>query len=189
MKDLPSNIQYFHIIGNKDKCKNEDIHIDFEEHIIYSNTLDDYNSLPSKVITTLAGINNKFNFKYIFKTDDDQQLVKKNFFLQFPKLLETKSIQKKKSHYGGFTLNCEKHISTYYKVHDCLPRDLLLEKTIYANGRFYFLSKESVEHLILKKELIEHHYIEDHAIGLYLDHNFKENMFHFDSKKIFYDNT
>ena len=186
LKKLPSNIQYFHIIGDKDKCNNDDIHIDFDEHIIYSNTLDDYNSLPSKVITTLKGVNNLFNYKYIFKTDDDQILIKEQFFLTFPKLLEN---YESKSHYGGFTIDCKEHISHYYQIHNCLPRNILLKATIYANGRFYYLSNSAVANLITKKSSIEKHYIEDHAIGLYLDPQFKENIIHFKTHDIFFDGT
>jgi len=179
---LPENIKYYHIIGNKEKCQNETIVIDEKERIIYTNTNDDYNSLPSKVITALQGVNQHFNFKYIFKTDDDQQLVKPQFFHQLPNIIN--SIQ---SHYGGYNVEVPDHISSYYMVHDCLPRDLLLNACNYCNGRFYFLSKEAVTHLITKKTSIEKHIIEDHAIGLYLDDNYKANMMNFDTRKIFID--
>ena len=77
LKHLPHNIQYFHIIGDKDKCAHTDIYVD--EHVIYTNTLDDYNSLPAKVITALKGIHDTYSFNYIFKTDDDQRLIKPSF--------------------------------------------------------------------------------------------------------------
>ena len=47
--------------------------------------------------------------------------------------------------------------------------------------------KSAVENLILKKELIKKRYIEDHAIGYYLDESFKNNILAFDTKKCFYD--
>jgi hypothetical protein len=169
LKHIPSNIKYYHIIGDKDKCNEQDILIDDTNSIIYTNTLDDYNSLPSKVITVLKGIYSTFNFKYIFKTDDDQNLISKTFFPDLIKLLETS-----KYHYGGLCLTVKDHISTYYTVHDCLPRDLLLKGTTYANGRFYLLSKLAVCDLVSKKKDIEKHIIEDHAIGLYLDNKYKE---------------
>lgn len=169
LKDLPSNIKYYHIIGDKDKCNENDIFIDDTNNIIYTNTLDDYNSLPSKVITALKGIHSTFNFKYIFKTDDDQNLIFKTFFTDLINVLE-----KSNYHYGGLCLTVNDHISKYYLVHDCLPRDLFLKGTTYANGRFYLLSNVAVRDLIRKKEYIEKHIIEDHAIGLYLDNKFKQ---------------
>ena len=184
LKELPDNIYYFHIIGDKDKCDDNDIYID--GHIIYTNTLDDYNSLPAKVITALKGINDNFSFNYIFKTDDDQTLIRPSFFPNICNLLKHKTPQ---SHYGGFILNINEHISRYWTVHSCLPKNILLKKTSYANGRFYYLSLEAVKNLITHKSKIETHYIEDHAIGLYLDAVYKENMIQFDTRKIFCDNT
>jgi len=184
LKKLPSNIKYFHIIGDKKICDDKNIHIDFNENIIYCNSDDDYNSLPSKVITTLDGINELFDYKYILKTDDDQNLIQPNFFIEFPKLILNKTPI---SHYGGFTIEINTHTSNYYIYHDCLPRDVILEGTTYCNGRFYFLSKNAVENLILKKELIKKKYIEDHAIGYYLDQSFKDNILVFDSRKSFDD--
>jgi hypothetical protein len=169
LKHIPSNIKYYHVIGDKEKCNENDILVDDTNSIIYTNTLDDYNSLPSKVITALKGIYSTFNFKHIFKTDDDQDLISKTFFTDMIKVLESSNY-----HYGGLCLTVKDHISTYYTVHDCLPRDLLLKGTTYANGRFYLLSKLAVSDLIYKKKDIEKHIIEDHAIGLYLDNKYKE---------------
>lgn len=58
-----------------------------------------------------------------------------------------------KFHYGGHIVNiCNDHISKYYIEHDCLPRNILMKKGIYCNGRFYFLSKESIADLLTKKK-------------------------------------
>jgi len=153
LKNIPPNMNYYHIIGNKEKCNKQDISVDEKEHIIYCNTLDDYNSLPSKIITTLKGVNTHFQYKYIFKTDDDQMLIKENFFNVFINVLEHKQPC---IHYGGHMVTIHKdHYSQYWKVHNCLPERLLLEATTYANGRFYFLSKQAVECLISKKTHIE----------------------------------
>jgi hypothetical protein len=185
LKDLPSNIKYYHIIGDKEKCGENDILIEENENIIYTNTLDDYNSLPAKVITALNGIRSAFDFKYIFKTDDDQMLIQPAFFTDLPNYL-TNNVN---HHYGGFIVKVDDHISKYYTVHDCLPRDLLLKKCLYCNGRFYMLSKPAIENLLTKKSKISQHIIEDHAIGLYLDDKYKENMLYFDSRLVFNDDS
>lgn len=187
LKSIPDNITYYHIIGDKEKCKNEDIYIDENDKIIYCNTLDDYNNLPAKVITTLRGINKYFNYKYIFKTDDDQKLNKENFFIDFPKLLENKI---PKYHYGGHIVNIQNDtLCNYWHIHNCLPKNNILKATTYASGRFYFLSKKAVENLITKKEIIEKHYIEDHAIGYHLDSIYKKNTLNINTCKIFFDNS
>ena len=143
--------------------------MDEDESVIYTNTLDDYNSLPSKVITALAGIHSKFDFKYVFKTDDDQDLTIADFFIQLQN-----ELVKSQYHYGGYIVPCPDQVSDYYKTHDCLPRDIYLKRTVYASGRFYLLSRLAVGDLITKREDIEKQYIEDHAIGLFLDDRLKQ---------------
>ena len=169
LKTIPSNIKYYHVIGDKEKCNGLDIYVDENESVIYTNTLDDYNSLPSKVITALAGVYSNFDFKYVFKTDDDQDLTLNDFFIQLQKQLVNSQYN-----YGGYIINCSGGVSDYFNTHDCLPRDLYLKPTIYATGRFYFLSRTAVEDLITKREDIEKQFIEDHAIGLFLDTRLKK---------------
>jgi hypothetical protein len=184
LKTLPQHIRYYHVIGNEAKCENNEISIDEDNKVIYTNTKDDYNSLPSKVITALTGVLEKFDFKYIMKTDDDQKLIVPDFFDSF-----INTLNEKKIHYGGYSVVVPDHVSKYYKVHDCLPRDLFLKSTKYISGRFYFLSKEAVQDVVSKKEAIKEHIIEDHAIGLHLDEKYKKSLYHFDTRKIFVDDT
>ena len=169
LKTIPSNIKYYHVIGDKEICNGQDIYVDDNESVIYTNTLDDYNSLPSKVITALAGIHSQFDFKYVFKTDDDQDLTLNDFFIQLQKQLMNSQYN-----YGGYIINWSGGASEYFNTHDCLPRHLYLKPTIYATGRFYLLSRTAVEDLITKREDIEKQFIEDHAIGLFLDARLKK---------------
>lgn len=191
LKTLPTNMKYYHVIGDKEKCGNNDIIIDETENIIYTNTLDDYNSLPSKVITALKGIHSTFDFKYVFKTDDDQELVVEDLFICIQQELLKNAIQYRGSkyeiHYGGLIRWVPTHISNYCDVHACLPRYLILSATHYANGRFYLLSKSAVEDLLTKKKDIEKQIIEDHAIGLFLDPILKTKVLHINSKLAFKD--
>ena len=179
-----TDIDYFHIIGNKDKCSNKEYYFDNDNRILYTSTNDDYLSLPHKIITAMKAIHDTYDYKYIFKTDDDQMLIEPNFFNTLKTLL-IKSVY----HYGGYKLNVPDHISTYYLVHDILPRDLFLKGTEYCNGRFYLLSKSAVENLLIKQKQISKHIIEDHAIGLYLDDEYKKKCLVFNSKKYFIDDT
>jgi hypothetical protein len=191
LKKLDSNIIYFHVIGDVDKCKNNnnnnnnynaDYFFDFHNKILYTKTKDDYLSLPHKVITALEAVNYTYNYDYIFKTDDDQELVDDGFFNKMMTTLSTKNYN-----YGGRLLNVNDHYSTYYAVHSELPKKLLLRRTSYCSGRFYFLSKASVIDLLDKKEHIKKHIIEDHAIGYYMDDHMKKNALHFLSDHFFRD--
>ena len=47
-----------------------------------------------------------------------------------------------------------------YKIHPELPKQLPLYKTKYCSGRFYFLSREAVSHLIAKRESVCKEYLE-----------------------------
>lgn len=190
LKKLDSNIIYFHVIGDVEKCKdnndnnnnNDDYFFDFHNKILYTKTKDDYLSLPHKVITALEAVNNTYNYDYIFKTDDDQELVDDGFFNKMMTTLSTKNYN-----YGGRLLNVNDHYSTYYTVHSELPKKLLLRRTSYCSGRFYFLSKAAVIHLLDKKEHMKEHVIEDHAIGYYMDEHLKKNTLHFLSDRFFRD--
>ena len=186
LKNLDNNVIYFHVIGDVEKCKcndNNNYFFDFHSKIIYTKTKDDYLSLPHKVITALEAVNNTYNYDYVFKTDDDQELVDDGFFTTMIKQLSSS----KNYNYGGRVLNVNDHYSTYYTVHSELPKKLLLKKTSYCSGRFYFLSKAAVINLLYKKEQVKEHIIEDHAIGYYIDDHLKKNTLHFLSDRFFCD--
>jgi hypothetical protein len=181
-----NNIIYFHVIGDVEKCKNNNddanYFFDFHNRILYTKTKDDYLSLPHKVITALEAVNHTYNYEYVFKTDDDQEPVDDDFFNKMMTTLSTKNYN-----YGGRLLNVNDHYSTYYTVHSELPKKLLLRRTSYCSGRFYFLSKAAVVNLLSKKERIKEHVIEDHAIGYYMDDDLKKNALHFLSDHFFRD--
>lgn len=182
------DIDYFHIIGSKEKCaatKSKKHLFDNDNRILYTATNDDYLSLPDKIITAMNAINETYHYKYIFKTDDDQNVIQPSFFKTIMQILSiasngsadasgVKGAAPLPYHYGGFKISVPDHYSTYYTVHNELPRKLFLKATEYCNGRFYLLSKEAVENLLKKKEDISKHIIEDHAIGLYLDSQYRQ---------------
>ena len=183
-----NNIIYFHVIGDVEKCKenndddNANYFFDFHNKILYTKTKDDYLSLPHKVITALEAVNHTYNYEYVFKTDDDQELVDDRFFNKMMTTLSTNNYN-----YGGRLLNVNDHYSTYYTVHSELPKKLLLRRTSYCSGRFYFLSKAAIIDLLDKKEHIKEHVIEDHAIGYHMDDHLKKNTLHFLSDRFFRD--
>lgn len=167
---LPTTIKYFHVIGDPLKCGSEVYFIDNENSIIYVNTKDDYLSLPHKIISAIAAVHSTFTYDYIFKTDDDQMLINTAFFTNIESRL-TNDV-----HYGGYTLDIDTHTSSYWEVHDVLPKNLILEGTTYATGRFYLLSRHAVTELLKSVVEIAGRMIEDHAIGYYLPANLKINM-------------
>ena len=77
---------------------------------------------------------------------------------------------------------------SHYKVHDCLPRNLFLKLQNMLTVDFIFIER-SCTRCVSKKEDIKKHVIEDHAIGLYLNEKYKDTLLHFDTRKIFFDNT
>jgi len=180
---FPINL-YFHVIGNINL--ENDYLIDYENNILYIKVEDDYVNLPKKVIRAYEIIINNFpNIKYIFKTDDDQNLIDNKYFNILINILNKKE---PKVHYGGFIIDVKNpYFSKYYRIHSELPKYLPVYKTKYANGRFYFLTKEALYDLINNKELIEKEYLEDYAIGFNLNEKFKTNMLFIDSNKYFVD--
>ena len=183
LKTIPSFLKYYHVIG--DESLDSDFTFDDVNNILWLKTPDDYNSLPKKVIQSYIAVNASFEYKYIFKTDDDQILTNTNFFNTITKLITNK---KPVSHYGGYVVDVPfSYLSQYHIIHPELPKHLPVYATKYCNGRFYFLSKLAIEDLITKKANIINEYLEDYAIGFNLDERYKIDILNIATNKIFTD--
>jgi len=178
-----SLMPYFHVIGIPEL--ESDYTFDRDNHILYLKVMDDYNSLPKKVIAAYTAIYKEYTFQYIFKTDDDQMLANIQFLKTIQNLLLSKL---PRIHYGGQIINVDKpYLSQYYQIHPELPQYLPVLQTKYCSGRFYFLSELAVQQLISKTQNINKEYLEDYAIGYNLDPVLKDNMFHIQTNKYFTD--
>jgi hypothetical protein len=202
LQQLPPNIIYYHVLGQEqspdlkqEKGQSPDLKqdlkqdyiIDEQERVLYVNVADDYNSLPKKVIAAYKAINSIYDFKYIFKTDDDQNVKNTRFFNILMIILKTNA-NANKSHYGGHIVDIKRpEVSTYYRIHPELPKNLILNTTRYCSGRFYFLSWEAVQKLLERENDIQNEYFEDYAIGYYLPPHLKNNMLQLDTDKHFND--
>ena len=176
---------YFHVIGEPEL--DTDYSFDHENNILYVNVLDDYNSLPKKVIAAYTAIYKEYTFKYIFKTDDDQHLSDTKFLKTIQLLLLNKT---PRINYGGHIIHvAQPYLSQYYKIHPELPKDLPVLQTSYCSGRFYFLSDMAVQQLILKSSSVCKEFLEDYAIGYNLDPILKQNMLSIQTNKYFTDIT
>jgi len=182
LKKLPSFLIYYHVIGNIDL--ETDYKFDEENKILWIKVEDDYNSLPKKVIRAYQVIHNNFNYKYIFKTDDDQMLTNEKFLVILRDLLSKKD----NINYGGFIVDVKKnHLSQYHNIHPELPVNLPIFQTKYCSGRFYFLSNKSVNSLLQNQKYIEKEYFEDYAIGFFLNSKYKINILNLMTNKFFND--
>jgi hypothetical protein len=187
--NLPKNIIYFHVLGDPELTN--DFEFALSENLLYIKVEDDYNSLPKKVIRAYSAINKTYNFKYIFKTDDDQLVTNINFFNVIIHLLNNKYNKfESRIHYGGHIVDVKQaHISQYYKIHKELPKNLIVNVTRYCSGRFYFLSNDAIDQLIQKEDNISTEFFEDYAIGLNLSTQLKTNILALETNKYFIDLT
>ena len=188
LPNLPSSIIYFHVIGDPELTNSYQFLT--EDNILLVKVDDDYNSLPKKVIRAYEAIKNVYQFKYIFKTDDDQQVTNIKLFDTIMSLLNRKyDDPDSRLHYGGHIIDVKQpYKSQYYRIHSELPTNLLVQATKYCNGRFYFLSHDAICFLINeKKQEIECEFLEDYAIGYYLKDLYKINMLPLDTNKYFVD--
>lgn len=183
LKLIPPYLKYYHVIG--DESLDCEFKFDNENNVLWVKVPDDYNSLPKKVIAAYSALNHTFNFKYLFKTDDDQILVNNKFFDMLCSLINTKQPT---PHYGGFIVDVKQpYLSEYHRIHPELPKRLPLYITKYCSGRFYFLSSEATKNLISKSENIVREYLEDYAIGFNLSPKFKQDMLSISTNKYFTD--
>lgn len=175
---------FYHVIG--DEKLPTDFLFNEEERTLIVKTKDNYNSLPAKVIAAYEAVYKTFQFTYLLKTDDDQ-VVNTESPQQLFKVI-CNLAEKKDAHYGGYVIEIEiPHISKYYKIHPELPENIVIQKTKYCSGRFYFLSSLAVKDLITKREFIGNEYFEDYAIGFYLSEELKENLLKLETKNFFQD--
>jgi len=183
LKFIPPFLKYYHVVG--DETLDEEYKFQDNDNLLWVKTKDDYVSLPHKVISSYNAVNNRYNFKYILKTDDDQILINPKFLNMITSLVKMK---KPSPHYGGYVVNVEKpYLSEYYKIHPELPKILPILKTKYCSGRFYFLSKDAVSYLLTKREYIIKEYLEDFAIGFHLSPYYKNNIMHIKTNEYFTD--
>jgi len=186
LKNLTSNLLYYHVIGNN--LLEKEFIFDNDERILWVKTPDDYNSLPKKVIAAYQAINETFNYKYIFKTDDDQNLIKPTFLDTLINLLSRDNAYP--IHYGGNVVDVPfAYLSQYHRIHPELPKHLPVYQTKYCSGRFYFLSNIAVIDLILRKNRIVNEFLEDYAIGFNLFEKLKMDMLDIKTDKYFQDFT
>ena len=135
LQTIPNNIIYYHVLG--DPNLESTFLFEEEEHILYVRCEDDYNSLPKKTFESLMAIYNTYNFKYIYKTDDDQMLVNETFFKTVTSILDKMT---PKVHYGGKIIDVKQpYRSEYYKIHPELPDNIIIQPTVYCSGRVYLL--------------------------------------------------
>jgi len=183
---IPSYLKFYHVIG--DESMEENYKFDNENNILWVKVADDYNSLPKNVIRAYEAIYNTFSLKYVFKTDDDQILVSPNFFNGLTEMLQQSIVMNGIIHYGGFVVDVkQKDLSDYQRIHPELPNHYTLEKTKYCSGRFYFLSRNAICVLQVKRELVEKEFLEDYAIGYHLHAIFKKRMVHIATNHYFTD--
>ncbi len=184
LRHLPNYLIYYHVLGNSDL--DSDFEFDDVERILWVKTDDDYNSLPKKVINAYNAVAKTYNYKYIFKTDDDQDLTNIKFLDMVVGLINKS--QDNKLHYGGNIVEVKQpYLCEYHRIHPELPKHLPVYPTRYCSGRFYFLSKEAVKDLLRKKNFICDEYLEDYAIGFHLGDIFKTHMKHLVSDNFFKD--
>jgi len=182
LPNIPNYFKYYHVIGNPNL--ESDFEFDEINNKLWIKVEDDYNSLPKKVIRAYIAIYKCFQFKYIFKTDDDQILINPKFF----DIVKGITNGGNRIDYGGYIVDVpHNYLSKYHLIHPELPENLPVLKSKYCNGRFYFLSKLAIENIISKKVMIEKEYLEDYAIGYYLYPYYKINMINLFTNKFFID--
>lgn len=185
LKNIPNNIKYYHVIGIEELSSS--FKLDDENKILFVKSKDDYNSLPDKITAGFKAIQETYDFKYIFKTDDDQTLINNTFFNTLINILIENYNTGKRYNYGGKLCSIQTHISEYYKKHSELPRNNIMFATNYCTGRFYFLSNESVSNILSQTDKIKKEYLEDYAIGYYLSKTLKKNALNIESNRSFID--
>ena len=184
-KGILNNIDFYYLIGDKEKFKNLKKDYLFDKKFIYTNTNDDYLSLPHKVIVGMKAAYENLKFDYLLKTDDDQRFVGP---LNFFEILD-KKINETSPDYLGFKITCKEHKTNNWMHHKEVPREYLVgDDIVWSNGRFYGLSKRNLQYLLENKfDLIKKELLEDWAIAKYQKLEYRNNFLSIQTDKIFID--
>jgi hypothetical protein len=155
---------YFHVIGRPNLPT--PFEVDHEGHRLWVRAPDDYPSLPRKTIAALAAIDALFTYRFVFKTDDDQDVPRVEAWRKIVcGILRTRPV-----HYGGQLVTLPApSCSDSYRLHPELGGPLALKAGRYCTGRFYLLSSLAVDSLLLRRAEMEAEVFEDYAVGQYLD--------------------
>jgi hypothetical protein len=156
-------LPYYHVLGDP-AIETEYIRND-KEHLLTVKVPDDYMSLPKKTFMAVKAIYDSMpDVKYILKTDDDMNchLEKLDPIL--------KAIQESKADYGGHIVNCGgDYQSTYHYIQEGVEKTpAVCRKAVYCNGRFYFLSRKSMEAMLSNKDIFWNSAYEDNTVGYVL---------------------
>jgi len=190
--DIMNGMRYFHVVGDTRNMNNNDkkkgYKIDEINNIIYTNTKDDYLSLPHKTIMGFKALFENYSFKYIFKSDDDQRVIVPSLFIDISKHLLTKNPD-----YAGNMYILPKKIETYQPVAhaaDGFPNNYIVgDGKPFTNGRLYALSRRNIEDLTSKEkfDLIKKELSEDWAIAKYQKDEYRMNILTFRSLQLMMD--
>lgn len=195
--DIMKGMRYFHLVGDQRLFKKKDKEtkehkkrgyiIKENENIIYTNTKDDYLSLPHKTIMGFKALFENYSFKYIFKSDDDQRVIVPKIF----SILAAALLQKKPDYVGNMYILHKKVEQYQPRVHakDGFPKGYVVGDGLpFTNGRLYALSRRNIEDLVTNHfHLIKKELSEDWAIAKYMKKEYRLNNFAFKSLKVMVD--
>jgi hypothetical protein len=174
--------RWYHVIGNP-RLPTE-FQFDTDQHILYVNCADNYISLPQKTYLAVKAVCKEYpSVNYILKTDDDMNCN----ISALIKCMDT--IYKAEYDYGGRLLAVNDHMSVYHyasvEPKDRTPR--LCRGTVYASGRFYFLSRRAAEFILKQRKVFWDSIFEDNAIGYTATKLPGVKPFMIEDKSVFYE--
>lgn len=190
--NIMNGMRYFHIVGDTTNMNSDELEkgykIDETNNIIYTNTKDDYLSLPHKTIMGFKALLDNYSFKYIYKSDDDQRVIVPTLFIDI-----SKALLLNKPDYAGNMYILPRKIETYQpRVHaaDGFPSNYIVgDGKPFTNGRLYALSRRNIEDLTSneKFDLIKKELSEDWAIAKYQKDEYRMNNLTFRSLQLMMD--
>lgn len=151
-------------IGSKGLNKETLSTIEEEQHsfndILFLESVEEgYNSLASKLLTSLKTIHSREKFSFVLKCDDDS-------FVRVPELVKELTNQpQEKLYWGFFKGGSSVFRKGKWKEEDWFVCDTYLP---YALGGGYILSADLVEYLVNSSRFLQQYKSEDVSLGLWL---------------------
>ena len=161
---LPKGVKVFFVIGeknlmygNKTMLKEERLRSD--DLIVLPNLVDNYEKLTEKVVASMKWINDKADFDYLLKTDDDT-------FVRVNEVIKDLQMKPSERLYWGF-FNNGSEIVKVGKWAETKP--YICDRYVsYALGGGYVLSKDLVSYIVDNSDKFKMFVNEDVTVGTWL---------------------
>ena len=161
LKEIPDNALCLFAIGKVDTQYEQSLDVENYSHndLLLLDFVDEYASLTQKLLRSIHHVVQKYDFKYLFKGDDDTYIHLKPFL----SLLSRQS--RRRLYWGYFVGNARVKAKGKWEENSWFLCDRYLP---YARGGGYVISYDIANFISVNRDLLDSYLSEDVSMGVWL---------------------